>query len=113
MQRIEATFDADRLDEIMNAVLALGVRCHITAFEVRYADGRVRHESQYRGVRYTQPWERRGRLEVVIANCEAKAVIDLLVGLLDVDRKGDEALLITEVDDALRIRSARRGEIAF
>jgi nitrogen regulatory protein PII len=113
MQRIEATFDKDRLDEIMNAVLALRVPCHVTACEVRYADGRVRHDCQYRGVNYVAHWEMRARLEVVIANCEAKAVIDLLVGLLDNDSKRDEALLITEVDDALRLRTARRGEIAF
>ena len=113
MQRIEATFDKDRLDEIMNAVLGLGLRCHVTASEVRYADGRVGHARHYRGVRYAEPWEMRARLEVVVANCEAKAVIDLLVGLLDDDRGSDEALLITEVDDALRIRTARRGEIAF
>jgi nitrogen regulatory protein P-II 1 len=113
MQRIEATFDKDRLDEIMNAVLALGVPCHLTACEVRYADGRLRHECEYRGVRYAERWEMRARLEVVVADCEAKAVIDLLAGLLDDDRKRDEALLITEVDDALRLRTARRGEIAF
>ena len=113
MQRIEATFPLDRLDELMNAVLALGVPCHVTASEVRYADGRIRHETQYRGVRQEARWEMRARLEVVVADREAKAVIDLLATRLDDDRKRDEALIITEVDDALRIRTARRGEIAF
>ena len=113
MQRIEATFDQDRLDEIMNAVLSLGVRCHVTASEVRYADGRVRHECQYRGVRYAVHWEMRSRLEVTVADREAKAVIELLVSLLDDDPRRDEAILVTQVDDALRLRTARRGEIAF
>jgi len=113
MQRIEATFALERLDELMNAVLALGVACHMTASEVRFADGRVRHDSQYRGVRYESRWEMRARLEVVVADREAKAVVDLLATRLDDDRKRDEALIITEVDDALRIRTARRGEIAF
>jgi|SRR5215475_6021376 len=113
MQRIEATFPLERLDELMNAVLALRVPCHMTASEVRYADGRVRRHSEYRGVRSESRWEMRARLEVVVANREAKAVIDLLATRLDDDRKRDEALIITEVDDALRIRTARRGEIAF
>src|SRR5262249_3104543 len=113
MQRIEATFAAERLDEIMNAVLDLRVPCHMTACEVGDADGRVRHEHEYRGVRSTARWEMRARLEVIVADREAKAVIDLLCARLDDDRKKDEALIITEVDDTLRIRSARRGPIAF
>jgi nitrogen regulatory protein PII len=113
MQRIEATLRPDDLDEIMKAVLNLRVPCHITANEVRYADERVHHGCQYRAVSYEVRWETRARLEVVVADREAKSVIELLSAALDKDRKRDDVLLISKVDDALRVRTARSGEFAF
>ena len=58
-------------------------------------------------MRYAVRWELRARLEVIVADREAKAVIELLVGLLDDDPKRDEALLITR--STTRFGSARRG----
>ncbi|MFI5317214.1 MAG: P-II family nitrogen regulator [Myxococcota bacterium] len=113
MQRIEATFDIDHLDQVMRAVRSLRVPCHMTASEVRYADEKISHNHQYRGARYEVPWETRARLEVVVSDKEAESVIGVLVASLDKDRKIDDALLISEVGDALRIRSGRRGEFAF
>jgi nitrogen regulatory protein P-II 1 len=113
MQRIEATLDVDDLEDVMNTIWRLRVPCQMTASEVRYADDRLTHERQYRGIRYQVHWETRARLEVVIGDKEAESVIGLIAAKLDKDRKRDDALLISEVDDALRIRTARRGEIAF
>jgi nitrogen regulatory protein P-II 1 len=80
---------------------------------VRYADGRVQHSCQYRGVQYEVRWETRVRLEVVVSDREAKSVIELLLTALDKSRKQDDALLISKVDDALRIHTGRSGEFAF
>jgi nitrogen regulatory protein P-II 1 len=103
----------DDLDGVMKAVLALHVRCQMNATEVRYADGTFAHRQEYRGVSYETPWETRARLEVVVSEKEAESVLGTLAALLDRERKKDEAILMSEVDDALRIRTARRGEIAF
>ncbi|HTO05941.1 MAG TPA: P-II family nitrogen regulator [Myxococcota bacterium] len=113
MQKIVAMVPLDELDEVMRAVLALRVRCQMSATGVRYADGTVTHRQEYRGVSYETPWETRARLEIVVSSKETESVLGTLAGLLDRDRKKDEAILVSEVDDALRVRTARRGEIAF
>jgi len=113
MQRIDATFPSEYLDEIMNLVLDLHVPCQITASEVRYADGKIAHEQQYRGTRFATRWEPRARLEIVVSDKEAESVLGLVVGRLDEKRADDAAVLVTEVDDALRVRTGRRGEFAF
>ena len=113
MRKIVAMVPVEQLDEVMRAVLALRVRCQMSASEVRYADGSFTHRQEYRGVRYEVPWETRARLEVVVSDKELESVLGTLAALLDRDRKKDEAILVTEIDDALRIRTARRGAIAF
>lgn len=113
MQRIELTFPSEYLDEIMEVVLALHVPCQMTASEVRFADGKISRASQYRGTRYVMRWETRARLEIVVSDKEVESVLGVLVAALDRDRREDTAVLITEVDDALRVRTARRGELAF
>jgi nitrogen regulatory protein PII len=113
MRKIVAMVPVEQLDDVMKAVLALRVRCQMSAFEVRYADGTFVRRHEYRGVAYEMPWETRARLEVVVSRKELESVLGTLAALLDRDRRKDEAILVTEVDDALRIRTARRGAIAF
>ena len=113
MQKIVAMVPLDSLDEVMKAVLALRVRCQMSATTVRYADGTFAHRQKYRGLAYDVPWETRGRLEVVVSDKETESVLCTLAALLDRDRTKDEAILVSDVDDALRIHTARRGEIAF
>jgi nitrogen regulatory protein P-II 1 len=113
MQKLVAMVPLDLLDEVMKAVLALRVRCQMSATEVRYADGSISHRQGYRGVSYDVPWETRARLEVVVSDKETESVLGTLAALLDRDRRKDEAVLVCDIDDALRIHTARRGEIAF
>jgi len=113
MQRIEATFPSEYLDEIMNLVLDLHVPCQMTANEVRYADGKIAHKQQYRGTKYVTRWEVRARLDIVVSDKEAESVLGVIVSRLDEKRGDDAAVLVSEVDDAMRVRSGRRGEFAF
>jgi nitrogen regulatory protein P-II 1 len=113
MQRIDATFPSEYLDEIMNLVLDLRVPCQLTASEVRYADGKIVRAQQYRGTKYRTRWELRARLEVVVSDKEAESVLGVIVNRLDEKRADDAAVLVSEVDDALRVRTGRRGEFAF
>jgi nitrogen regulatory protein PII len=113
MQRVEATFPSELVDEVMRALHRLRVPYQAWATEVRYADEKITHRYHYRGISYSVPWETRIHLEIVIADKELEAVIGLLARMLDIDRKRDDALVITKVDDAYRIGTARRGEIAF
>jgi nitrogen regulatory protein P-II 1 len=113
MQRIEATVPSQLLDEVMNAILDLRVRCQMTASEVRFADGKIGHVQHYRGTTYATRWEMRARLEIVVSDKEAESVLGVLAAKLDQGRKEDSALLVSEVDDAVRIRTGRRGELAF
>jgi len=113
MQRIEATFPSEYLEEIINVVLGLHVPCQMTASEVRYADGKIVHVQHYRGTKYMTRWELRARLEIVVSDKEAESVLGVLVNRLDEKRGDDAAVLVTEVDDALRVRTGRRGEFAF
>ncbi|HTO70204.1 MAG TPA: P-II family nitrogen regulator [Myxococcota bacterium] len=113
MRRIQATFPSGLLDEVMDALLDLRLPCQITATETRFADGRIRHEQHYRGTRYVRRWQLRTQLEIVVSDKEAESVLGVLVAKIDRDRRDDSAVLISEVDDALRVRSGRRGEFAF
>lgn len=113
MRRIEATFPGELVDEIMRAIHRLRVPYQARAIEVRYADEKIVHRYHYRGVSYSVPWENRVHLEIVVSDKEVDSIVGLLGRMLDIDQRRDDALLITQVDDAYRVRTARRGEIAF
>jgi len=113
MRRIETTFPSDHRDDVMRAVLKLRACCKMTACEVCFADASTTHTVHYRGTPYDVPWQRQTRLEILIGDRDAEAVLEILVKVLEVEREVETIITVSNVEDALHLPTGRRGELAI
>ncbi len=113
MTRIETTFESRWLPRVMEVVLALRVPSQMSASEVRFADRGTAHQEIYRGSAYLVPWQVRTRLEILVGDVEAEQVVEAILGVFDEARKADGVVVVSGVEDAIRIRTGQRGDYAL
>ena len=113
MRKIETTFPSEHRDEVMRAVLKLRARCKLAATEVCFADPSTTHTAHYRGATYDIPWQQQTRLEILIGDCDAEAIVEVLVRALEVERQIETIITVSKVEDAVHLPTGRRGELAI
>ena len=113
MRKVETFFPSEHRDGLMRSLLQLRARCQMAATEVCYADSTTTHKSEYRGVVYQVPWRVQTRLEILVADHDVDAVVDVLATELEKKLGLDALITVSRVDDALHLSTGRRGEIAM
>jgi nitrogen regulatory protein P-II 1 len=110
MRKIEAVVDPDQLDGIKEALGQIGVR-GMTACEVKGGPD-PGSAALYRGSRYatTRP---KIRLEVVVEDDFADAVVRRIVVAANRERASDGTIAVLPMQDAIRIRTGERGPDAL
>jgi nitrogen regulatory protein P-II 1 len=112
MFKIEAIIKPFRLDDVKDALEALGVG-GMTVTEVR-GFGRQRGKSEvYRGAEYVVDFVPKVKLEVVVAAELVDQVVDVIEAASRSGRIGDGKIFVLEVKDAIRIRTGERGDAAL
>jgi nitrogen regulatory protein P-II 1 len=67
----------------------------------------------YRGAEYTVDFVPKVRLEVLVDDADAGAVIDAIVSTAQTGSIGDGKVWSTPVDDVVRVRTGERGADAL
>ena len=76
--------------------------------------GRQRgHTEVYRGAEYTVDLVPKVRLEVLVADEDAEAVVDVIVGAAQTGRIGDGKVWTVPVETVARVRTGERGPDAL
>jgi nitrogen regulatory protein P-II 1 len=108
MKLITAILKPFKLDDVKNALQAHGV----TGMTVSEASGYGRqggHTEVYRGAEYTVDLIPKVRLEVLVDDSEAEAVIAVIVKAASTGSIGDGKVWSTPVDQVVRVRTGERG----
>lgn len=108
MKLITAILKPFKLDDVKNALQAHGV----TGMTVSEASGYGRqggHTEVYRGAEYTVDLIPKVRLEVLVDDSEAEAVIAEIVKAASTGSIGDGKVWSTPVDQVVRVRTGERG----
>jgi len=108
MKLITAIVKPFKLDDVKNALQAHGV----TGMTVSEASGYGRqggHTEVYRGAEYTVDLIPKVRLEVLVDDSEAEAVIGVIVKAASTGSIGDGKVWSTPVDQVVRVRTGERG----
>jgi nitrogen regulatory protein P-II 1 len=108
MKLITAILKPFKLDDVKNALQAHGV----TGMTVSEASGYGRqggHTEVYRGAEYTVDLIPKVRLEVLVDDNEAEAVIGVIVKTASTGSIGDGKVWSTPVDQVVRVRTGERG----
>jgi nitrogen regulatory protein PII len=107
MKKVEAIFRQTKLRDVTNALVQIGVE-GMTVAEVVGRGHKRGQTLQYRGAVSEQAFVKNVKVETVVANNEAEAVIDAIFQSAHTGEIGDGRIVVTEVESVLRIRT---GEV--
>ena len=112
MKKIEAIIQPHKLDEVKDALIAIGVD-GMTVSEVRGHGRQKGHTETYRGQEYKVDLLPKVKLEMVVTDARADEIVRVLSTAARSGRVGDGKVFVTNVLDAIRIRNEDRGEAAL
>ena len=112
MKKIEAVIKPFKLDDVKEALNELGV-VGMTVTEVRGFGRQKGHTELYRGAEYVVDFLPKVRLEVVVADAQADAVVEAIAAAAQTGRIGDGKIFVSTIDSALRIRTGEKDEDAI
>ncbi|MCL1872124.1 MAG: P-II family nitrogen regulator [Promicromonosporaceae bacterium] len=101
-----------RLDDVKSALEAAGVR-GMTVSEASGYGRQKGHTEVYRGAEYTVDLVPKVRVEVLVADEDAPAIVDVVVGAAQTGKIGDGKVWVVQVDDVARVRTGEHGESAL
>ena len=111
MQLIEAIIKPSKLEDVKEALSALGLE-GMTVTEVKGFGRQKGHTELYRGAEYVVDFLPKIKMEIVIADTQVEDVVNGIVKTAQTGRIGDGKIFITNIEEAVRIRTGERGEDA-
>ena len=112
MKKIEAIIQPFKLDEVKEALKAIGID-GMTITEVRGHGRQKGHKEVYRGQEYNVDLLPKSKLELIVGDSRAEEVIQAISGAARTGKIGDGKIFLFSIDDAIRIRNGDRGESAL
>ena len=112
MKKIEAIIKPFKLDEVKDKLNELGVQ-GITVTEVKGFGRQKGHTELYRGAEYVVDFLPKIKMEIILADSQAEDVVSGIVKAAQTGRIGDGKIFITNLEEAIRIRTGERGEDAI
>ena len=111
MKLVTAIIKPFKLDEVREALSAIGVQ-GITVTEVKGFGRQKGHTELYRGAEYVVDFLPKVKVEVVIADTLVERAIDAIIKAARTGKIGDGKIFVTNVEQAVRIRTGESGEAA-
>ncbi len=112
MKKVEAIIKPFKLDEVKEALQEIGVQ-GLSVLEVKGFGRQKGHTELYRGAEYVVDFLPKVKIEVVLADDQAEAAVDAIVAAARTDKIGDGKIFISDVQQAIRIRTGESGEEAL
>jgi len=111
MKKIEAIVKPFKLEEIKDALAELGVE-GMTVIEVKGFGRQKGHTEIYRGSEYTVDFLPKIKIEVVLSDDQAEQAVAAIVKAARTGKIGDGKVFVSTIDEAVRIRTEEKGELA-
>jgi nitrogen regulatory protein P-II 1 len=112
MKKIEALIRHFKLDDIKNALNEKGVQ-GMTVTEVRGFGRQKGHTEMYRGNEYTVDFVPKVKLEIAVQDNIAQDVVQIITNIAKTGQIGDGKIFVSELSNAVRIRTGETGESAL
>ena len=108
MKKIEAIIKPFKLDEVKEALQDVGIQ-GITVTEAKGFGRQKGHTELYRGAEYVVDFLPKVKIEVVLDDALAERAIEAIQNAARTGRIGDGKIFISQIDEAIRIRTGERG----
>ena len=112
MKKIEAIIKPFKLEEVKEALSAVGVE-GLTVTEVKGFGRQKGHTEIYRGSEYTVDFLPKLKLEVVLEDGLIEGAVEAILKSAKTGKIGDGKIFIMTLDDVVRIRTGEHGDKAI
>ncbi|MCX5398513.1 P-II family nitrogen regulator [Streptomyces sp. NBC_00102] len=112
MKLITAVVKPHRLDEVKTVLQELGVH-GLTVTEASGYGRQRGHTEVYRGAEYRVDLVPKIRIEVLVEDADAEAVVDAVVRAARTGKVGDGKVWMVPVETVVRVRTGERGPDAL
>ena len=112
MKKIEAIIKPFKLDEVKEALHDVGVT-GITVTEAKGFGRQKGHTELYRGAEYVVDFLPKVKLEVVVEDGLTERVVEAIANAARTGRIGDGKIFVSDIQEAIRIRTGDRGADAI
>ena len=112
MKKIEAIIKPFKLDEVKEALQDIGLQ-GITVIEAKGFGRQKGHTELYRGAEYVVDFLPKVKLEIVLADAMADKAIEAIRNAAQTGRIGDGKIFVSQIDEAIRIRTGETGNDAI
>jgi nitrogen regulatory protein P-II 1 len=112
MKRIEAYIRPEMLDDIKDVIISMSLN-GVTISEVLGCGSQKGWKEYVRGSEVDINFLPKIRIETVVMDDQVETVIDKICETAQTGDVGDGKIFVTEVLDAVRIRTKERGEAAI
>jgi nitrogen regulatory protein P-II 2 len=112
MKLITAIIKPFKLDEVRQALVDLGV-FGLTVTEVKGFGRQKGHTEIYRGAEYSVSFVPKIKLEIAVTSSLLDTVIEALTKSAHTGTIGDGKIFVTDIEQAIRIRTSETGDIAL
>lgn len=111
LKKIEAIIKPFKLDEVKDALNEIGVQ-GITVTEVKGFGRQKGHTELYRGAEYVVDFLPKVKMEIVAPDNLVLKIIETIQTAARTGRIGDGKIFVTNIEEAIRIRTGEKGEAA-
>jgi nitrogen regulatory protein PII len=111
MKKIEAIIKPFKLEEVKDALGEIGIE-GMTVSEVKGFGRQKGHTEIYRGSEYTVDFLPKIKLEVVLSDDHLEDAVTAIVKAAKTGKIGDGKVFISQVEEAVRIRTEEKGAAA-
>jgi nitrogen regulatory protein P-II 1 len=112
MKKVEAIIKPFKLDEVKEALNAIGIH-GMTVTEVKGFGRQKGHVEVYRGTEYEVNFLPKIKIEVVVPDAIIDKVIATIIDKAKTGNIGDGKIFICSLEDVIRIRTGDKGEAAI
>ena len=108
MKKVEAVIKPFKLDEVREALSAIGV-AGLTVTEVKGFGRQKGHTELYRGAEYVVDFLPKVKVEVVLGDDLIDKAVEAIRTAAQTGRIGDGKIFISGIEEAIRIRTGESG----
>ena len=112
MKKLEAIIKPFKLDDVKEALHEVGVQ-GMTVVEAKGFGRQRGHTELYRGAEYVVDFLPKLKVEVVIADSQVEGAIEAITKAAQTGKIGDGKIFVSDVGEAVRIRTGETGDGAL
>ena len=111
MKKIEAIIKPFKLEEVKDSLAEIGIE-GMTITEVKGFGRQKGHTEIYRGSEYTVDFLPKIKIELVVADAQIDAAVGAIIKSAKTGKIGDGKVFVSNIENAIRIRTEETGEQA-